>query len=346
VPVDVALYILNSKRHTLSGLEAKYGLSITIVADDHVGPQHYVIEKGEARLVQGGEQPAQHVRVDSAAIEAADIDDDAVEDEEEEAAEGEPRQSRDRADENGDRQGRRRRRRGGRGREERPRQPALATAEPSDDVQDAEAADEGEEAISASAAPRDENGNGERRRRRRGRRGGRRNRREGEGNGEVRETNGVESAVPMSDDGTDRVVAAVLAQDAIAEDSGVEPDISVAEPEEGEAKPRRARRSRKAADAEANVQDAVTAEAEAAPRGRSRRPKAAPPTEDEAIESAEAIAVAAPEPVADIPVAEEAPRRPRKELPPEGIVVSSTSAPAEETKPKKAGWWQRGFFGS
>ena len=39
VPTDVALYILNTKRPTLNGLEAKYDLSITIVADDHVGRQ-------------------------------------------------------------------------------------------------------------------------------------------------------------------------------------------------------------------------------------------------------------------------------------------------------------------
>ena len=49
-----------------------------------------------------------------------------------------------------------------------------------------------------------------------------------------------------------------------------------------------------------------------------------------------------PEPVA---VAEEPVRRPKKELPAEGIVVSSTSTATEEAKPKKAGWWQRGFFG-
>ena len=50
VPVDVALYILNSKRGTLSTLELKNSLSINIVADDHVGPQHFAIEKGEHHL--------------------------------------------------------------------------------------------------------------------------------------------------------------------------------------------------------------------------------------------------------------------------------------------------------
>ena len=32
--------------------------------------------------------------------------------------------------------------------------------------------------------------------------------------------------------------------------------------------------------------------------------------------------------------------------PPDEIVVSSTSAAPAEEKPKKAGWWQRGFFGN
>ena len=52
------------------------------------------------------------------------------------------------------------------------------------------------------------------------------------------------------------------------------------------------------------------------------------------------------QPSVERPVADEAPRRAKKELPPDEIVVSSTStAPADE-KPKKAGWWQRGFFGN
>jgi hypothetical protein len=46
--------------------------------------------------------------------------------------------------------------------------------------------------------------------------------------------------------------------------------------------------------------------------------------------------------------AEEASRRPKRDLPEEGVViVSSATAPAndEDQKPKKAGWWQRGFLG-
>jgi len=162
----------------------------------------------------------------------------------------------------------------------------------------------------------------------------------------------VEPVAAISDEGAERVAAAVLAQDAIAADAGVEPTISVIAADEdavnsAEEKPRRARRSRKSPDADGAVQDAVTeGESSARPRGRGRRAKAAPPTEEEAIQSAEAIAVAVPEPIAEpVAVAEDRPSRSKKELPPDQIVVSSsTAAPAEE-KPKKAGWWQRGFFG-
>jgi ribonuclease E len=370
VPVDVALYILNGKRGTLATLEIKHGLSITIVADDHVGPQHYVIEKGEPRISTGDLPPPSHIRVDTQAIDEVD-DTDVVEDEEEEAvleSNGDVREAREpRADENGERGGRRRRRRrGGRDRDERGDRPprpqnqpvqagegAVAEAPESDGPEGDDENETGSVQANGAAQAGDE---GERRRRRRGRRGGRRNRREGEpvnGNGEAETSAEV---APISEGGAERVAAAVLAQDAIAEDAGIEPPISViaAEAPAADEKPRRARRSRKSPDADGEAQDAVTvetapvdAEAESArPKSRSRKPKAAPPTEEQAVAAAEAIAVAAPPPVPE-PVAtvEEPPRRPKKELPAEGIVVSSTTAPSEEAKPKKAGWWQRGFFG-
>lgn len=381
VPVDVALYILNSKRGTLSTLEIKNSLSINLVADDHVGPQHYVIERGEPRINTGDLPPPQHIRVDTAAFDAADAADEMVEEEEEVVSEAgessEPREARAPRDgeENGAR--RRRRRRGGRDRDgrdnrgERPAQQPVALqsadaeADPQGDNEEDDEETEGVVTQANGAEQLDENGE-PRRRRRRGRRGGRRNRREGEPGYAATDGSVTETVAPMSDEGTERVAAAVLAQDAIASDAGIEPEISVVASDAeivAEDKPKRARRSRKSADADAVVQDAVVqdaapadGESPARPKSRSRRAKAAPPTEAEAIQSAEAIAVAVPAPVTDpVPVAAEpAPvavaedtrsSRPRKELP-EGIVVSSSAAPeGEEQKPKKAGWWQRGFFG-
>jgi ribonuclease E len=360
VPVDVALYILNGKRNTLATLELKFGLSINLVADDHVGPQHYVIEKGEARISVGDAPPPAHIRVDTAAIDDevdADADVDEEVDAEDEEATGETREARS-ADENGDRngRGRRRRRRGGRDRDrgERPAQPAAEAPSGDDLSTDAGDGEEAEGEDTPVAANGESRADGERRRRRRGRRGGRRNRRDGE-NGQPGENGAPAEAGSLSDDGAERVAAAVLAQDAIAEDAGVEAPISVAGEAPAEDKPRRARRSRKSPDADADAQDAVVSDAEvvaseaeadtARPKPRSRRPKAEPPSEAQAVASAETLVAAEPVPE-PAPTAEapDAPRRPRKELPPEGVVVSSTATP-DETKPKKAGWWQRGFFG-
>lgn len=350
VPTDVALYILNTKRGTLNNLEAKYGLSITIVADDHVGPSHFAIERGEARQLERGETAGTHVRVDTATVidaeaEAADA---LVEDEEdeEEASTGE-RQARSTTEEGGERGGRRRRRRrrGGDRGDERPaqqqqRQPAEAAAS-SDDEEGDEA--EGD-APAADGTPRGEDGE-PRRRRRRGRRGGRRNRRNEDGT-EQRE--GSEAAAPAAEDVAE--VAAVAAPvETVAEAPAAE-----AAPAEDAPKPKRGRRKKaepvaeeaapvvEAAPAEAAAAEAPAEEAPKPKRTRAKKPKAA------AEEAAPAPAVEAPVvEAAAAPAAEEkpAPRRRKKEIPEGEIVVSSTveaeDKPAEEGKPKKAGWWQR-----
>jgi ribonuclease E len=357
VPTDVALYILNTKRGTLNNLEAKYGLSITIVADDHVGPSHFAIERGEARQLERGETAGTHVRVDTATLidaeaEAADalIED---EEDEEEASTGE-RQAR--SDENGERSGRRRRRRrrGGdrgedRGQPQQQRQPAEAAASDDEEGDDAE----GEApAQAADGTPRGEDGE-PRRRRRRGRRGGRRNRRNEDGTEQPQREDG-EAVVPAVDD-----IAAVMAIatpiEAVAEAPA---PAAEAAPAEEAPKPKRGRRKKP----EPVAEEAAPAVAEAAPveaapvadapaedtpkpkRTRARKPKAAA----EEAAPAPVVAEAAPAPAeAAAPAAEEKPasRRRKKEIPEGEIVVSSTAEtedkPAEDAKPKKAGWWQR-----
>jgi len=355
VPTDVALYILNTKRGTLSGLEAKYDLSITIVADDHVGPAHYAIERGEARIHDHREQvAATHVRVDTAAMEEAEPEE--VEAEEEEAeAEAEVEAVAARADEGGERGGRRRRRRrrgGERGEAAEPRQPQRQ-AVPAVEGEAEEAGEEGEEQPRAAqpAGPR-EDGEEPRKRRRRGRRGGRRNRRPGEEGMDRIEANGDASAAAI---GASEEPEEAM-QEAVAEMAPA-PVVSEAVAEAPAEKPKRARRTRKSPDAESTVQDAapeaaaepeIVAEVVTKPK-RTRKPKAAPVVEAEAP-APEAEAPAPVEAAAPTAEPEAAPRRPKKELPPDGIIVSSTSAPveesAEQSKPKKGGWWQRGFFGS
>jgi ribonuclease E len=349
VPVDVALYILNTKRGTLATLEHRHGLSITLVADDHVGAAHFAIEKGEARIANGDLPPPSHVRVDTAAIDD-DFDDAAVEEEEDEEPSGEMRDAR--AEENGERGGRRRRRRrGGRDRDERAPRPAAEAVAAEGEVTEA-----GEDETETGAASEESKGeDGERRRRRRGRRGGRRNRRENGENGELVAGEASEDA-PAESQG-ELALSGEPAEIVASVDAEVPAGAEAAAAEDAPAeKPRRARRSRKAADADAVAQDAVAPEAEApAEPPRKTRSRRKAPVEAEPVSPAEpvtepvaAVAVAVePAPaVAEEPAAAaEEPRRPRRELPAEGIVVSSTT-PADDAKPKKAGWWQRNFFGS
>ena len=352
VPTDVALYILNTKRGTLSNLEAKYDLSITVVADDHVGPAHYAIERGEARIHDHREQVAStHVRVDTAAMDEAEPEE--VEVEEEEAEEEAVAARTDEGGENGERGGRRRRRRrrgGERGEAGEARQPQRQ-AVPSVEGESEEAGEEGEaQPRAAQPAASREEGEEPRKRRRRGRRGGRRNRRPGEEGMDRIEANGDASAAAIEASEEPEEAA----QEAVAEMAPA-PAVSETVAEAPAEKPKRARRTRKSADAESAVQDAAPEapaepEIEVAPKPkRTRKTKAA------AVIAAEAPAPEAETP-APVEVAapavepEAAPRRAKKELPPDEIIVSSASAPAEEDaeqpKPKKGGWWQRGFFGS
>src|SRR5690606_16720225 len=229
MPTDVALYILNGKRTSLNLLEAKYGLSITVVADDHVGPSHYAIERGEARLHDTREQlAATHVRVDTAAMDAAD---DAVADEAEDEGEVESAVAAgETTSEEGERPGRRRRRRrGGRGgergednREQRSPQAVNGAADEDEGV-----AAEAPGAVHAAGDEDEE----PRKRRRRGRRGGRRNRRPGDEAGERIEANGDASVASPSDAdaaSAEPVAATAGAADEAAAD--VEPEAPVEKP--------------------------------------------------------------------------------------------------------------------
>ena len=66
-----ALYVLNQKRAIISDLEARYGLNISIEADDKVGPQHVLIERGEPATgtPRGPLQPAFDTAEDDAVDE-------------------------------------------------------------------------------------------------------------------------------------------------------------------------------------------------------------------------------------------------------------------------------------
>ncbi len=179
----VALYILNQKRFNLRDLESRFGVAITVEADDTLtGANYHAIERGElATGVKSEPEPAKAPVEDIAPI----IEEAQAEAEEEEALEApgeeneEPARVSDRGDsqdegEAGRRRRRRRRRRGGErsyGDSTPPDAP-----QPTDDGL-AVMAEIGGDLVASSEAPRD----GERRRRPRGSRGERSRFRRGEG---------------------------------------------------------------------------------------------------------------------------------------------------------------------
>jgi ribonuclease E len=260
----VALYILNQKRANLTDLEARFGLTIAIAADEQAGSGGHLfqIDRGEPLAAPVPPTPLTRVTPQSVAI---DPEDDIVEEVEPEADEEDeapiveasrPERS-ERRDERGgerggegdDRGGRRRRRRRRRGRGSRDAngapttEAAFAGTAPEDDFpesEDGEAsvneADEaaGEsmaETVAETTAERDEGASGERggRRRRRGRRGGRRPR--FEDGVEVGEAGEAETAEAAEGDTTDDVaVTPAIAEDA----SPVETSVVTAAEESAE----------------------------------------------------------------------------------------------------------------
>ncbi len=175
----VALYILNQKRAHLSEIEARFGLSIAVLADEGIPPgSHFIIERGEPVthreampspiVTPNTVQPEEDVEVAEEAMEAME-----AETPERETDRGRRDERPERGREEGGRK-RRRRRRGGRGGE----QPSAARAEAARGGPD-EPVETGEEAVGDGEETRvgaQESGD-EQPKRRRGRRGGRRGRR-------------------------------------------------------------------------------------------------------------------------------------------------------------------------
>ncbi|QDB99267.1 ribonuclease E/G [Mesorhizobium sp. 8] len=329
-PVATALYVLNHKRSTLVDLEQRFGLTITIEADDTVGVQHYLIVRGAL-----AEKPEGFVenKAPQPALVEEEPEDDIVVEAEDEAEDEQPPQQADTQHghdgESGDGQRkrkRRRRRRGGRDREQGAAQQDEAVAaahdgeaESTETSADSEA---GEATVAAEASAAEE---AEGKKRRRGKRGGKRNRRDD--TDEAVASAGETAAETMEAPEVAETVSAEVAQPAAVEEAA--PVAEVTE----EAKPKKPRRSTRAKKA-----DAAPAETEAA-------------SEPAAVETAPPVA---DKPAEDKPKARSSRRKPAAaEVAAAPVVVSSTPAsedatavedkPAED-KPKRAGWWQRKSF--
>ncbi|MBN15368.1 MAG: ribonuclease E/G [Pelagibacterium sp.] len=348
MPAEVALYILNTKRETLTALEAKYGLSITVSAQSGLLGSQFNIERGEARAPVAA-APVQHIRADAASMD----DYEESEDQEEEVveAEAEVEAEDDTSGEgNGNRNKRRRRRR--RGGKENGAIQATDIATP-----DAESGDTEDEP--RADATNEDDDDQPRKRRRRGRRGGRRNKRPNEGVGTDQDTESLGDADAMNAVEEREPAIAAQAEDVPAPDAApqTEPVPEVAEATEEKPKKRRTRRTTKAKAVEPDsvaqeavegAEEAPAAEPAPAPEKPARKPRAPRKKKVEAEAPVDEKPAQAPqqdnipEPAAEPEPATEEPAASRKNkaVPPDEILVSSTSEPTEE-KPKKAGWWQR-----
>lgn len=347
-PAATALYVLNHKRGTLVELESRFGLTITIEADDTVGVQHYAIFRGAI-----AEKPEGFVEQRSlpAYVEPEEPEDEIVIEEEddevvvqvEQPRQAQPQsQQQPRSAEDGEGRDRkrrkRRRRRGGKDRDREHGQTAEGASAP------AASADFASEPGGDDAAPQDEAPVGavetveasddtQSKKRRRGKRGGKRNRREdGEGG---TETEAGESADASVADAAEAETVASEPVAAVAVEEAAAPAAANDDAPAEKPKKKRASRAKKAAaeipaETVAEVPAAAAVEDIAPVEAQTSAPAAAPATEEEAPANVR--------PTRRKPVAIDAPVVP---------VVSSTvadEAKAEE-KPKRAGWWQRkGFF--
>ncbi|MDO9306473.1 MAG: ribonuclease E/G, partial [Mesorhizobium sp.] len=340
-PSATALYVLNHKRRNLSELEERFGLTISMEADETLGNQLYAITRGgpvERPVVTTiTELPiAAPVEEEDEIIDEVEEQDDIVESEARERpaqpSQGERRDG-DADDGSRKKRRRRRRRRGGRDRDgaeqgQRPADEAGFDAASSDEDGEGEVEDvggeaEGEDAgeVTAASAPVSAEGDGKKRRR--GKRGGKRNRRDADelpGETPSTETEFAEeegfiapALVSVVEEQPEVAVAAVEAEPAV-------------EAEVPAKKPRRAPRKAKAA-AEAEVAAATPFDAEPEPVAAAAEPAEAPVAEEQPARPSRRRATAA-----DI----DAPVVPK--------VSSTVVDPAAEEKPKKGGWWQRKSF--
>jgi ribonuclease E len=179
---EAAFYILNQKRIHLRDLETRFGVSVSIVADDTLtGATNYAIDRGEPALRLEHKSAATGIQIDAIVPVDEPIEDEAdleVEAEEPVAEEAGAGEERSEEGEGNGRRRRRRRRRRGRDREVSAGGPGGDEGSDSEDEGDdredgAEA--EGSEAETVEASePSEADGEGRNgRRRRRGRRGGR-----------------------------------------------------------------------------------------------------------------------------------------------------------------------------
>jgi len=180
--MEAAFYILNQKRVHLRDLETRFGVSISIVADESLtGTTTFAIDRGEPALRLEHKSAATGIQIDAIAPLDEPVEPEVESEDEDEVASAEAARAPEDQGEEGEGNGRRRRRR--RRRRGRDREAFAGEAQAGEDSEseEAEGADQDESAEDEALEPSDaaaeaaESQGDERngRRRRRGRRGGR-----------------------------------------------------------------------------------------------------------------------------------------------------------------------------
>jgi ribonuclease E len=327
---EIALYVLNHKRMNLSALEAAYGVSITLQADETViGSTYYVVERGE--FVEAASLRTRPIFAIPELVEDPDpeIEEDLVEDEivEDVVENSAPNEERERSPK------RYRRQRGRNNGRENDRELSPAPSEDNNFVpaegndNSAQEADEIDE-DGADAAPQDREETAEEalmRRRRRRRRGGRRNRRDRD-DGELNSSEGgaeESKKYPESYKELEEYQQNMPAQ--IQQDADpvqhVETVIDAIE-----AKPKRGRPAKVVEETDSvDTTDALEAEEVAKPAvKRGRKPKV---TEPEIVVSAEPLSIA--------------PVLVTESMPIVAPVAVKELEVEDPNKPKRTGWWAK-----
>ncbi len=326
--VETALYVLNQKRESITDLEQRFGVRILLEADDKVGAQHVLIDRGgpASGIPRGPLLPAyaetEEDQADLTVEEPEEVETVEAETDEEVVAQPKAEQIARNGNSDGEPRRKRRRRRRGRNRgDEQSDQNGGAiegASESSDDSDTGDADDataeeaEGTEKVAkASNTDHDETAERDAKKRRRGRRGGRRNK-------DGSEVTSAEPADMSPAEANAEPVAAPVSEAPVS-------DSVAAEPVAKAAKPRARRKKAESTDA---LADSVAAEPM--------------PAEADAAEEA---------PVATKPAAKPRASRRKVEVAEQSAEMVTadpevpTEEPAGDSKPRKGGWWQRrGFF--
>ncbi len=314
-PTSSALYVLNHKRSSLADLEYRFGVNISVEADESVGGAHLIIDKGApSTRVPMGPKPSALPEFDESDPDVP-LDDEADEEVLSEGSDGdndgEERDASLEAREGSEKRGKRRRRRRGRGRDNEGGDARSAEANGDSASEAADVGEESGEEPNGAAAETGDKSDGERKKRRRGRRGGRRGKNE---DGSEAGSGSDEVSFPGADEAN-----------ATASEEVAEPVAPLARAEDGP-KPKRSRTRKPKAELEAVVAEAIAKEAAPVAKSEVAEPVRKPRARKTAVNAAAEAEVSA---IASEPV----------------FSSSSPEPEASDGKPRKGGWWQRkGFF--